>query len=99
MATNDNADDGITEGDRVTPDDGWTHPCRHLDLVEESGETRLVTDGGEKSCRLPTCTNSRRGSDADGTYAGKFCSAKCEVKYDHLKADARDARMAEEGRR
>lgn len=43
-------------------------------------------------CRMPSCSEDARGS---GGYSGRFCSDQCEVKYDHLKADARDARASE----
>ncbi|WP_169331113.1 hypothetical protein [Natronorubrum bangense] len=38
-------------------------------------------------CRLPACTRLTR--DRAG-YAGRFCSDSCEVRYEHLQADARD---------
>jgi hypothetical protein len=40
------------------------------------------------TCRRSTCTNDARGG---GGYGGRFCSDECEVKHDHIKADARDA--------
>ena len=45
------------------------------------------------TCRMTGCENDTR--EEGGAYARRFCSAQCEVKYDHLKADAADARRAE----
>lgn len=45
-------------------------------------------------CRLPGCTNPPGESDDDGYRTRMFCSPGCDVKYDHLKDDARDARLA-----
>lgn len=58
------------------------------------------TSTDEQTCRLPNCDRTRRsrGDDVDG-FAARFCSTGCELKYEHLKADARDARMAAEHRR
>jgi hypothetical protein len=39
-------------------------------------------------CRLPTCSNDPRG----GGFSGRFCSTPCELKFEHVRADARDAR-------
>jgi len=47
------------------------------------------------TCRRSTCSNPTR--DATG-YEGRFCSTECELKHEHVKADARDARMAEDER-
>jgi hypothetical protein len=46
---------------------------------------------------MPGCEEAARGRgpDVDG-FAAKFCSPKCEVKYDHIKSDAEDARAAAE---
>lgn len=43
-------------------------------------------------CRYPTCSNEAEGSG----YSGRFCSTECELKYDHVKADAQDAARAEQ---
>lgn len=40
-----------------------------------------------QTCRLPGCENPPDGR--------RFCSDRCEVFHDHLKADARDARLAD----
>jgi hypothetical protein len=46
-------------------------------------------------CRCPGCDNEPGQQDQEDYRRGSFCSVKCDVKYDHLKADARDARRAE----
>lgn len=48
------------------------------------------------SCRLPNCENEPLGSDAPAGVRSSFCSAECDVRYGHLKADADDARRAAE---
>jgi hypothetical protein len=48
---------------------------------------------GDDNCRLPNCERDRRKS---GGYSGRFCSDEHEVKYDHLKDDARSARREEQ---
>lgn len=51
-----------------------------------------------ESCRYPTCGEPARTSTDDGAadaFAEKFCSTMCELKYDHVKADAEDARQME----
>ena len=42
-----------------------------------------------KTCKYPNCDRDTR--DETG-HAGRFCSDEHEVKYDHLKADADEAR-------
>lgn len=42
---------------------------------------------------MPGCDRTPRGG---GSFAGRFCSTEHEVKYDHLKADARDAKRSAE---
>jgi len=47
-------------------------------------------------CRQLGCTNPPRAKTEDASgYGAKFCSKRCEIKYDHLKADARDAERAD----
>jgi len=48
-------------------------------------------------CKYPTCTNDVGQVDTDDyTYKHRsFCGPKHEVKYDHIKADARDAERTE----
>ena len=48
---------------------------------------------------MPNCDNPPGEQDRDDYRAGRFCSVQCDVKYDHLKADARDARRADESGR
>jgi len=48
------------------------------------------------TCHRSTCTNPVGEAD-DGQYDDRrFCSAMCEVKHEHIKADAADARRSEE---
>lgn len=42
-----------------------------------------------EECRLPGCSEEPRGG---GGFPGRFCSTGCELKYEHVRADARDAR-------
>ncbi len=47
-----------------------------------------------KQCRHPSCTNpARKGDETCDLFAQKFCSPQCEVTYEDLKWDARDAAM------
>jgi len=41
-----------------------------------------------ESCRYRSCDEPRREDS-------KFCSDKCEVKWEHIKADARDAKRSD----
>lgn len=52
----------------------------------------MTVSSDSQECRLPNCT---RMSNGDGTHRSSFCSSRCEVKYDHLKDDARDAERAD----
>jgi hypothetical protein len=45
-------------------------------------------------CKRPTCTNPAGQQDRDD-YRTSFCSIQCEVRYEHIKADARDAQRQE----
>jgi len=51
------------------------------------------------TCRAPGCDRAPRSADdTDAVYAERrFCSPRCEVRYDHLKADADAARREREG--
>jgi len=42
------------------------------------------------TCRYPSCSNTPGAQDRDD-YKSVFCSIQCETKWDHIKADARDA--------
>jgi hypothetical protein len=44
------------------------------------------------TCRYPSCDDEPRGS---GGFSSLFCSDECEVRYDHIKADAQDAERSE----
>jgi len=44
----------------------------------------------------PDATTSDGDRFRISTYGAKFCSDAHELKYDHIKADARDARHAEQ---
>ena len=48
------------------------------------------------TCRMPNCTNPTGQQDRDDYRTTRFCSVQCDTKYDHLKADARDARREPE---
>jgi hypothetical protein len=47
-------------------------------------------------CKYPTCTNSVGLQDRDDYRDSSFCSIQCEVKYDHVKMDALDAKRTVE---
>lgn len=48
-------------------------------------------------CRMLNCEEQARGRgpNVDG-FGAKFCSPSCELKFDHVRSDARDARRAAE---
>lgn len=63
------------------------------------------------TCRMPGCDNESRSrgdleyeyEDGDkasrvSTFGAKFCSLEHELKYEHIKADAEDAKRVEEER-
>ena len=39
-------------------------------------------------CRNPSCSNDPRGG---GGFSGRFCSTPCELTFEHVRADAREA--------
>ena len=43
------------------------------------------------TCRYPSCDRTPGQQDRDDYSARRFCSVQCQTKYDHVKADARDA--------
>jgi len=49
-------------------------------------------------CRLPDCDRTPGEQEREDYLSTSFCSVQCEVKYDHIKADARDAKRAERER-
>ena len=59
------------------------------------------------TCRYPTCDEPTRdrgdtyGDDDQYTvsaFGARFCSTRCELKYEHVRADAQDARRADRDR-
>lgn len=46
-------------------------------------------------CRAPWCDDPAR-VDAPTAFASRFCSPECEVRFEHLRADARDARTTDD---
>lgn len=54
---------------------------------------------GRDECRLRGCKREPGAEDSELTYRdGTFCSPQHDVKYEHLKDDARDAERAAEER-
>jgi len=52
------------------------------------------------TCRYFSCDRPVGQQDRDDYRTHTFCSARCQVRHEHIEADARDARRAdEEGRR
>jgi hypothetical protein len=47
------------------------------------------------TCRMPSCNNDPGQQDRDDYRSGRFCSIQCETKFEHIKADARDARRSD----
>ena len=47
-------------------------------------------------CKMPGCDNRRGMKDRDDYKSRSVCSVKCEVRLDHLRDDARDARLSQE---
>jgi len=51
------------------------------------------------TCKYLGCARKPGSETTTSTYnERKFCSARCEVKYDHIKADAQDATREEPAR-
>jgi len=48
------------------------------------------------TCKRPTCTNQVGEQDRDDYQINRFCSVQCDVKHQHIKADARDAKESVE---
>lgn len=47
-------------------------------------------------CRRSVCSDSARPvEDCLDAYAARFCSVECELKHDHIRADAADRRRGE----
>lgn len=53
------------------------------------------------TCRAPGCDNDALGETAPKNVRQAFCSAKCEVRYDDIQQDTRDAQRStdSEGKR
>lgn len=47
------------------------------------------------TCRYPSCDRSPGQQDRDDYRAGRFCSIQCETRFEHVRADAREARLDE----
>lgn len=48
------------------------------------------------TCKMPNCDREPGAQDGRDDYrTRKFCSVQCETKYEHLRADARDAERSE----
>jgi len=66
----------------------------NLDVSEVVARYEDKTGAEIRTCKM--CSWPVGSHDPDGAFrSGRFCSVKCDVKHDHIKADARDARMAE----
>lgn len=51
----------------------------------------------EETCRYPSCSEPRRGKQEGVSVQGaKYCSDRCMTKWEHIKADARDAKRSVE---
>jgi len=47
------------------------------------------------TCRYPTCDNEPGQQDREDYNATRYCSIQCQTKYEHIKADAKDAERQE----
>lgn len=63
------------------------------DSDKEEGTNMDISDS-ESECRKPGCTNPRGNQDRTDYRTRMFCSVQCDVSYDHVKSDARDAQRA-----
>ena len=43
------------------------------------------------TCRYPSCDRAPGQQDREDYRAGRFCSVQCEVRFEHIQADAREA--------
>lgn len=48
------------------------------------------------TCKRPTCDNPVGKQDRGDYRSNSFCSVQCEVKHDHIKQDAKDAKRSME---
>lgn len=72
------------------PNDGVIY----IDQIREELVRAIGDEPEAEPCRMPGCEQPRR--DDGDAFGRKFCSDQCEVKFEHLKADAEDARRSEE---
>lgn len=88
------------------PDDVFDLTWRVVEY-DDLGEILTELDIDYVECKMMGCHRPRRTrgmSEYDGDYSvsvygAKFCSTKHELKYDHIRADAKDAKRAEEEKR
>jgi len=59
---------------------------------ERTGSDGLVS----MTCKYPSCSNEVGQQDRDDYKRSTFCSVQCMTKYEHVKADARDAQRSVE---
>jgi hypothetical protein len=43
------------------------------------------------TCRAPSCDRAPGQQDREDYRAGRFCSVQCDVRFEHIRADAREA--------
>lgn len=48
------------------------------------------------TCKYPPCDNPVGQQDREDYRSRSFCSVQCEVKHDHIKQDAKDAKRSVE---
>jgi len=49
-----------------------------------------------RTCRYPPCDRPAGETAGDGYRRGSFCSPKCELRYEHVRADVLDRRPVED---
>jgi len=54
--------------------------------------TEETEDQDQPECKLLGCSNPAQGTSG----SARFCSDRCQVKYEHIKSDAEDAQRAAE---
>lgn len=57
-----------------------------------------MASDNQTPCRMMGCDRPRGEQDRDDYNDHKFCSVQCQVKYEHIRADARDAERADRER-
>jgi len=48
------------------------------------------------TCKVPTCSNEVGQQDRDDYRKTRFCSVMCDVRYDKLKQEAKEAKISAE---